>query len=101
MTDSYRAFSMHGRESSAVAAFLAVVMIVSGCSDWPTSVQLHRGTVGVQPLCQLGCVQTDPDPNAPGIFLGSGVTPTACRRTNTNLITDSDGDGLGDFCEIQ
>lgn len=103
MTDSYRGFSMQGRESSGVAALLAVavVMIVSGCSDWPTSVQLHRSTVGVQPLCQLGCVQTDPDPNAPGVFLGSGVTPTACRRTNTNLITDSDGDGLGDFCEIQ
>jgi hypothetical protein len=48
----------------------------------------------VTPLCQIGCVETDPNPSAAGVFLGSGVTPTACTYG-----TDSDQDGLTDFCE--
>jgi len=50
----------------------------------------------VTPMCQLGCVEQDPDPEAPGVFLGSGVTPDVCIWGG---YTDSDQDGLGEFCE--
>lgn len=57
----------------------------------PTS---PRALIG--PLCQLGCVETDPNPSAPGVFLGSGVTPMQCFG---DMQTDADADGMGDFCE--
>ena len=70
-----------------------LVLPLTTCSDSersnPTS---PRAVVG--PLCQLGCTETDPFPNAPGVFLGSGVTPDACLDG-----TDSDLDGLESFCE--
>ena len=70
-----------------------LVLPLTTCSDSeqfnPTS---PRAVVG--PLCQLGCTETDPFPNAPGVFLGSGVTPDACLDG-----TDSDVDGLENFCE--
>jgi hypothetical protein len=53
--------------------------------------------LGVQPLCQVGCVEDDPYPGAPGVFLGSGVTPAQCFDWGT----DADSDGLSDFCEKQ
>src|SRR2546428_12080639 len=49
-----------------------------------------------QPLCQLGCNEQDPNPTAPGVFLGSGVTPDVCIMGGQ---TDADQDDLGDFCE--
>ncbi|HEU5466878.1 MAG TPA: hypothetical protein VFU75_08305 [Gemmatimonadales bacterium] len=60
-----------------------------------------RPLASVQPLCQLGCVETDPSPNSPGVWLGSGVTPFLCGTENPNGINDSDQDGLSDFCEVQ
>jgi hypothetical protein len=48
-------------------------------------------------LCQLGCIDPDPEPTAPGIALGSGVTALTCF--NNSLQTDADADGLSDFCE--
>ena len=46
--------------------------------------------------CEVGCVETDPNPNAPGVFVGSGVTPQLCFYAD---YTDGDQDQLGDFCE--
>lgn len=71
-------------------------ILIAGCSDdlskqLPTS---PKASVG--PLCQLGCTETDPNPSAPGVFLGSGVTPGVCFNGTQ---TDADQDGLGDFCE--
>jgi hypothetical protein len=72
-----------------------LLLPITTCSDSsrsnPTS---PRALVG--PLCQLGCTETDPNPNAPGVFLGSGVTPDVCYF---GTYTDADQDGLGDFCE--
>lgn len=51
---------------------------------------------GIVPMCQQGCVDTDPNPEAPGVFLGSGVTDEICFGTAQ---TDNDGDGLSTFCE--
>lgn len=48
----------------------------------------------ISPLCQIGCLEQDPNPWAPGIFLGSGVTLETCFDQS-----DADQDGLGDFCE--
>lgn len=50
------------------------------------------------PDCQVGCVEEDPDPSAPGVFLGSGVTPWICASGSQ---TDGDQDGLSTFCENQ
>lgn len=41
-------------------------------------------------------VGTDPAPTAAGIFLGTGVTPTACFSASR---PDADRDGLADECE--
>lgn len=48
------------------------------------------------PLCKLGCIETDPAPNAPGIFLTSAVTDETCFAGGH---TDADADGLSDRCE--
>ena len=48
-------------------------------------------------MCQLGCVDVDPNPDSLGRFLGSGVTDEQC--TTAGLQTDTDQDGLSDFCE--
>jgi hypothetical protein len=50
----------------------------------------------IVPLCQLGCLETDPNPSAPGVFLGSGVTDEVCFGSAQ---TDNDQDGLSTFCE--
>lgn len=46
--------------------------------------------------CQLGCIEQDPHPSSPGVFLGSGVDDVVCFNSSQ---TDADQDGLGDFCE--
>lgn len=49
-------------------------------------------------MCQLGCLDEDPDPepNPIGIYLGSGVTEDLCFGGGQ---TDNDADGLSTFCE--
>lgn len=53
---------------------------------------------GIQPMCQLGCLDEDPnpEPNSIGIYLGSGVTEDLCFGGGQ---TDNDADGLSTFCE--
>lgn len=48
-------------------------------------------------MCHVGCLDVDPHPNAPGLFLGSGVTDGLCF--NPMVQTDTDLDMLSDFCE--
>jgi len=47
-------------------------------------------------MCQLGCQETDPFPDAPGVFLTSVVQPDYCFYGSYN---DVDQDGMGDLCE--
>ncbi|HXF96112.1 MAG TPA: hypothetical protein VNI61_08405 [Gemmatimonadales bacterium] len=70
-------------------------LMLGACTEAPSSLG-PVPSAGVGPLCQLGCVETDPNPNAPGVFLGSGVSPDA-RFFGDH--TDADRDRLSDFCE--
>jgi hypothetical protein len=47
-------------------------------------------------MCQLGCLDSTPHAEAPGAYLGSGVTPELCGGGGQS---DHDGDGLSTFCE--
>lgn len=53
----------------------------------------------VDPHCQNELPSDDPNPTAPGYYLGSEYSFSAC--TTENGINDSDHDGLDDFCEYQ
>lgn len=64
--------------------------------DQPNTATGPQLAGGVTPMCQQGCVDTDPNPEAPGVFLGSGVNDEVCFGTAQ---TDNDGDGLSTFCE--
>ena len=69
----------------------------SACADQAVSpAGSGLASADEQPLCQLGCNEQDPNPTAPGVFLGSGVTPDVCIMGGQ---TDADQDDLGDFCE--
>jgi hypothetical protein len=69
-------------------------LVIAGCSDNSSTQSPTSPEALIGPLCQVGCTDTDPNPSAPGVFLGSGVTPVVCLSG-----TDSDLDGLNDFCE--
>lgn len=80
-----------------LSAGLGVVAVLS-CRDnspEPLGPDFGRGN-NITPLCQLGCIEPDPDVDQPGYFLGSGMSATACMSTSQ---TDTDRDGLSDFCE--
>ena len=47
-------------------------------------------------MCQLGCLDVDPNPAADGVYLDSGVTEGLCFGGEQS---DTDGDGLSTFCE--
>src|SRR5574338_1545178 len=47
--------------------------------------------------CQLGCVDADPNPAAPGVFLGSAINPSYCWDLLDS--GDIDQDALSDYCE--
>ncbi|HET7025322.1 MAG TPA: hypothetical protein VFI39_08980 [Gemmatimonadales bacterium] len=68
-------------------------MAAVACSDTLTSPPGPEASK-VIPFCQLGCLDQDPHPDSAGVFLGSGITPDMCTDG-----TDSDQDGLEDFCE--
>lgn len=93
------------RNAAAVAAVVFSAFVV-GCAPEtamepanvaqggpPSAPQLAGGIV---PMCQLGCLDSTPNPEAPGLYLGSGVTPEVCVGGGQ---TDHDGDGLSTFCE--
>lgn len=52
----------------------------------------------ITPLCVEGCLDPDPDPNAPGIYIpGTAYTATGCHEYGPDL----DYDELSDDCEFQ
>lgn len=68
----------------------------------PEQSALHSEWLGgggeVQPMCVLGCLDPDPDPNAAGYFLpGYENQWTACADWSVDL----DDDGLDDNCEYK
>jgi hypothetical protein len=77
-----------------VTALALLAIGALSCSEPTAAPRPRAGVTG--PLCQLGCTEIDSNPNAPGVFLGSGVTPDVCYF---GTYTDADQDGLGDFCE--
>ncbi|HEY7636507.1 MAG TPA: hypothetical protein VH763_13220, partial [Gemmatimonadales bacterium] len=70
----------------ALSCLGAVVLFA--CSDSPTGPTARSGV--------LADIEIDPAPSAPGIFLGSAVTPATCiNRTQP----DTDRDALAEGCE--
>jgi hypothetical protein len=80
--------------------FLAAIALAGACartdSTAPVSPTGQVSSKLIGPLCQLGCVDVDPNPDAPGVFLGAGSTPADCFDGVQN---DLDQDGIGDYCE--
>jgi hypothetical protein len=82
------------RRSSAVPVLAGALVALGGCGDQqPTAPGIEAKVI---PMCQLGCYEEDPDPEAPGYFLTSVVQPDYCFHGSYN---DVDQDGLGDLCE--
>jgi len=91
------------RCSFLLFAGAAAVLIVS-CTESPNAPE------GADTVPQYGVTQTkdycerdpncagyaDPDPEAPGIFLGTDITADGCATTLTD---DLDQDGFKDYCE--
>ncbi len=72
---------------------IGLVLAFSACSD---SIESPSSDPQLGITCQLGCIEQDSFPTAPGIFLGSGVDDVVCFNGSQ---TDSDQDGISDFCE--
>lgn len=53
-----------------------LILFIAGCSETVTTVEESPVRYGT--TCELGCIEPDPSPNEPGVFLGSGVTPQLC-----------------------
>jgi hypothetical protein len=78
-------------------ALIGMAIVAAGCAKIDT-IQESTGPTSmlVGPLWQTGCQDTDPDPEAPGVYLGSATTADLCIDGEQ---TDTDLDGLSDFCE--
>ncbi len=88
-----------------LSTIAAAVVVLAACSEHSQSPVAPTLTAArkpvsppppVTPLCQLGCVDTDPNPAAPGIFLGTDINLDFCIG---GAGTDADADGLVDYCE--
>lgn len=106
-----------GPSLTALAPYLALLGSIACATDEPVApAPRNEGVVAalgagiVSPdQTQLWCEQhpeecgggssEDPDPNAPGIWFGSTVTPTMCFSQPGFGINDVDHDGLADHCE--
>jgi hypothetical protein len=89
--------------SLRAALIAGVVFLMSACSSpIPTEPEQLTTAGGSGPLpflCVEGCLDPDPDPDAPGVYLpGLNLTPAGCHDPNQ---LDSDADGLSDTCELQ
>ena len=82
---------------SVMLLVVGVCCVLPSCDGAGTSEVLQGPSAKVQPMCQLGCQGTgDPNPGAPGVFLGEGARPIDCFDGVQN---DLDEDGVGDYCE--
>ncbi|MBA3260639.1 MAG: hypothetical protein H0T68_14385 [Gemmatimonadales bacterium] len=77
-------------KASTVArcALGAVTALLFACGEGPTDPASQRPGLAI--------TGTDPAPSAPGIFLGTAVSGTACANGSQ---ADTDQDGLADVCE--
>lgn len=82
------------RIAFAIVALCASVAACTGDNALGPGNAVPSAVVG--PLCKAGCVEVDPNPALPGVFLSSAVTDANCFGTQ---YTDTDQDGLGDRCE--
>lgn len=85
---------------TARSSLIFVATVLASCSD-PTSESAPISPSGVPapgfdvgPACLPGCTETDQNPDKPGVFLSTAVTPNTCRTG-----TDHDQDGLSSRCE--
>jgi hypothetical protein len=78
------------------SAIASLVAIATACVSHDTTAPAV--SAAIQPLCKLGCIETDPNPEADGYYLGSGVSDETCFNGSQ---TDSDQDGASDFCEFE
>lgn len=100
------------RQIHSIPRLLVAVVVtasqLTGCEtapDFPTSPE-RRATAattedhgGVAPHCIEGCLDPDPTPAAPGIYLaGTALTQAGCFTPGQ---PDADADGLSDRCELQ
>lgn len=83
---------------SSVGKLLCVILslMTLNCAENETSTTGPSASVGRVPLCQAGCIETDPNPDSAGVYLSSSVTPDMCIGGG---YSDYDQDGLGDKCE--
>ncbi len=85
-------------------ALLIVGVGLAGCSPGtlPSEAQPDKGfdLVGVHAnRCQLGCMDEDSFPEAPGVFINFYTTPENCFDPEWG--TDLDQDGMAEFCEVR
>jgi hypothetical protein len=83
-------------ELRGCAAIIAAVLVTACTAEKEPSRIVSPPQFSPQPACQLGCIETDPFPNSPGLFFGSGASAMACLD---GLQNDLDFDGIGDYCE--
>src|SRR5690606_28483506 len=87
---------------------LLSVLLVAGCGESLTGTVAEELSSGsstqlqgalITPFCQLGCLGPGPDPNpeAPGEWIGAEFNDDLCIWGSTDL----DYDGLGDLCEFK
>lgn len=76
--------------------FFAALLV--GCQDAsPVGPNPPANAEAITPDCYEGCLETDPDPEAPGYFVaGQMYSYEGC----TDVDYDVDQDGLDDYCEI-
>jgi len=80
------------------------LVVLTTCADLrgPTALPPRRMDTGLVdgnprgPMCQLGCNDSDPNPDSIGIFLGNDIDPDFCIDGGW---TDADADDLADYCE--
>lgn len=87
-----------GRSAFVNLLSLLTAAALLGCSDNLTNpTDTPKAPPNLSATCQLGCVDQDPNPSAPGYFLGNEITADYC--TDTESFGDADEDGLVDYCE--
>jgi hypothetical protein len=77
----------------SLVVLCSVAFAMSACRDHPASPSV--GISAVRPYCSIACGGTDPNPNAPGVYLG-GLDNVECLD---GVGTDADHYGLEDLCE--